>query len=289
MPSAAEKRRAFRELHKGGCFVIPNPSSVGEARYLQHLGFKAVATTSAGAAFSLGLPDNGVPRDAMLAHIRDIAAAADVPVNADFGNGFADDPQSLAENVRACVATGVAGLSIEDATGDPATPLYDFDLAVKRIRAARKAIDQAAADVILVARSECFLTGHKEPLKEAIRRLQQFAEVGADVLYAPGARRRDEIEAIVQAVAPKPVNVLVGAPIGLNVPDLAELGVRRVSVGGALARAAWGGFMRSAREIFEKGSFTTLAAAPTFAELNDFFAKDQRGRLQDDDGIDPDA
>ena len=281
MLSIADKRRVFRELHRAGCFVLPNPFDIGGARYLQHLGFKALATTSAGLAFSLGLADNAVPRDVVLEHNRAMVAATDLPINADFENGFADDPEGVAENVRLCVATGVAGLSIEDATGDRAKPLYEVDLAVERIKAARQAIDATGGETILVARSECYLTGHAEPRKEALRRLEKFAEAGADCLYAPGPRTREDIAAIVKAVAPKPVNVLVGGPVGLTVADLAALGVRRVSVGGGLARAAWGGFLKVAREIAETGRFDSLAGAASYAELNGFFAADagMRGDL----------
>jgi 2-methylisocitrate lyase-like PEP mutase family enzyme len=278
MPTIAEKRRTFRELHASGCFVLPNPSDIGGALWLQSLGFKALATTSAGVAFSLGLPDGKVSLDATVAHIAAVVAATDLPVNADFGNGFADRPEGVAANVRLCVETGVAGLSIEDQTDDPAKPLYDFDLAVERVTAAREAINAAGGDTLLVARTECYLTRHPEPLKEALKRLRRFAEAGADCLYAPGARTREDIAAIVKAVAPKPVNVLVGGPIGLTVADLAALGVRRVSVGGGLARAAWGGFMRAAREIAEKGSFDSLADAPSFAEIDGFFREDSRRR-----------
>jgi 2-methylisocitrate lyase-like PEP mutase family enzyme len=275
MPSVAEKRRLFRELHRSGCFVLPNPFDVGGALWLQRNGFKALATTSAGAAWALGLPDGGVSREAMLAHIRDLVAACDVPVNADFGNAFADAPDDVAGNVAACVATGVAGLSIEDATGDPAKPLYEIGDAVERVAAARRAIDANGGDTILVARAECFLVGHENPLRESIRRLVAYAEAGADCLYAPGPRRRDDIEAIVKALAPKPVNVLVGGAIGLTVADLAALGVRRVSVGGALARAAWGGFLRAARGLAE-GRFDGFADIPVYAEVDGFFRDETR-------------
>jgi 2-methylisocitrate lyase-like PEP mutase family enzyme len=275
MPSVAEKRRLFRELHRSGCLVLPNPFDVGGALWLQRNGFKALATTSAGAAWALGLPDGGVSREAMLAHIRDLVAACDVPVNADFGNAFADAPDDVAGNVAACVATGVAGLSIEDATGDPAKPLYEIGDAVERVAAARRAIDANGGDTILVARAECFLVGHENPLRESIRRLVAYAEAGADCLYAPGPRRRDDIEAIVKALAPKPVNVLVGGAIGLTVADLAALGVRRVSVGGALARAAWGGFLRAARGLAE-GRFDGFADIPVYAEVDGFFRDETR-------------
>jgi 2-methylisocitrate lyase-like PEP mutase family enzyme len=268
-----QRRATFRKLHQSGCFVIPNPWDIGTARYLRYLGFQALATTSAGFAFSRGLPDGAAPRDTVLAHVAEIVAAVDLPVNADFESGYAHDPEGVAENVRLCVATGVAGLSIEDATGDRATPLYDLPLAVERIRAARSAIDASGSGVLLTARAECFLVGHAEPLKESIRRLEAYAEAGADVLYAPGPRSREDIRAIVSAVAPKPVNVLMSANTGLRVSDLAELGVRRVSVGSSLARAAWGAFIRAAQAIAEEGNFAGLDGAAPFAELNGFFRR----------------
>jgi 2-methylisocitrate lyase-like PEP mutase family enzyme len=267
MSSAAHAE--FRKLHEAGCFVIPNPWDAGTARYLRHLGFKALATTSAGFAFSRGLPDTAVPRDAVLAHIAEIVAATDLPVNADFESGYAHDPEGVAQSVRLCVATGVAGLSIEDATGDRAAPLYELALAVERIRAARAAID--GSGVLLTARAECFLTGHPEPLKESIRRLRAYSEAGADVLYAPGPRSREDILAIVTAVEPKPVNVLMSANTGLRVADLAELVVRRISVGSGLARAAWGAFVRAAKMIAQEGGFAGLDGAAPFADLNAFF------------------
>jgi 2-methylisocitrate lyase-like PEP mutase family enzyme len=272
-PTVADKRRTFRQLHQAGCFVIPNPWDIGTTRYLQHLGFKALATTSAGFAFSQGRPDNAVPRDRVLAHVREIVEAADVPVNADFENGFAHEPEGVAESVRLCAATGVAGLSIEDSTGDAAKPLYDLDRAVARIRAARAALDKAGGDVLLTARAECFLVGRPE-LEEVIRRLSAYSEAGADCLYAPGLRTRDDIEAVIRAVAPKPVNVLMGAPSPLTVSDLAAIGARRISVGGSLARAAWGGFLRAARLIAEQGRFDGFADAAPSAELNGLFRRD---------------
>ena len=263
------RRAAFRKLHASGCFVIPNPWDVGTARYLLHLGFKALATTSAGFAFSRGLPDTGVSRDTVLAHIAEIVEATDLPVNADFEGGYARDPEGVAESVRLCVATGVAGLSIEDSTGDASQPLYDISAAVERIKAARAAI--GASGVLLIGRAECFLTGHADPLRESIRRLQAYAEAGADVLYAPGVRERADIQAIVSAVSPKPVNVLMSSNVGLKVSDLAEMGVRRISVGSSMARAAWGGFIRAAKAIAEEGSFAGFDNAAPFAELNGFF------------------
>ena len=273
MPAVAEKRRTFRALHQAGCFVIPNPWDVGSARYLQHLGFKALATTSSGAAWSAGRPDGGLTLDETLAHLALIAEAADVPVNADFTNGFADRPEGVATNIGRAIATGVAWLSLEDQI--PGTDqLYDVGLAVERVMAAREAIDAAGGDAILVARSECYLTGLENPLKVAIGRLTRFAEAGADCLYAPGIRTLADIRALVAAVAPKPVNMLVGWPSSPTVADLAELGVRRISVGGALARSAWGGFLKVVREIATDGRFDGFADAAPGSELDAFFRSD---------------
>jgi 2-methylisocitrate lyase-like PEP mutase family enzyme len=272
MATIAEKRRVFRKLHESGCFAIPNPWDLGTALYLQQLGFQAIATTSAGFAFSRGLPDNSVPRDVMLTHIRELVEATDVPVNADFENGYADEPDDVAENVRLCVATGVAGISIEDSTGDKEEPLYELHHAIARIEAARAAVDRQDADVMLVGRAECFLVGRMD-IEEVVRRLTAYAKAGADCLYAPGIRAPEEIAAVVRAVTPKPVNVLISAPGGLTMSDVAQLGVRRVSVGGALARAAWGGFTRAATELAEKGTFDGFAGAVAHGELNEFFAK----------------
>ena len=274
------RRAAFRELHRDGCFVLPNPWDIGTTRYLQHLGFRALATTSAGFAFSNGKPDASwaVTRDEMLSHIAQIAAATDLPVNADFESGYAHDSEGVALNVALCVNTGVAGLSIEDATGASANPLYEISLAVDRIRAARQAIDRSGTGVLLTARAECYLVGHDEPLKESIRRLQAYAEAGADVLYAPGVTKREEILAIVAAVHPKPVNVLMSSNTGLQVSDLAKMGVRRISVGSSLARTAWGTFIRAAKEIAEKGTFTSFDGTVSFAELNGFFKSDLKKR-----------
>jgi 2-methylisocitrate lyase-like PEP mutase family enzyme len=262
---------AFRDLHARGCFVIPNPWDIGTARYLQHLGFKALATTSAGYAFALGLPDGAVARDGMLAHISDIARATNLPLNADFGSGFADDPDQVARNVTACVAAGVAGLSIEDATGDRSKPLYEFSLAVDRIRAAKAAIDSSETGVLLTARAECYLVNHPEAFAESVRRLEAYAQAGADVLYAPGVTKREQIQAIVSAVAPNPVNVLMSSDTGLRVSDLAEMGVRRISVGSSLARCAWSAFISAATEIAENGTFGGLSKATAFTDLNTFF------------------
>jgi 2-methylisocitrate lyase-like PEP mutase family enzyme len=270
VPTIDEKRRTFRSLHETGCFVIPNPWDIGTARYLQSLGFKALATTSAGFAFSRGLPDGGVTREAMLAHIHEIVAATDLPVNADFENGYAHEPEAVAESVRLCIETGVAGLSIEDASGQPEKPLYDFDHAVARVRAARAAIDRSRAGVLLTGRAECFLHGRPE-LDEAIRRLVAYAQAGADCLYAPGIRTREQISAVIQAVAPKPVNVLVGFASELTVADLTALGARRISVGGALSRAAWGGFIRAAKLMADTGRFDGFADVAPHADLNRLF------------------
>jgi len=264
---------AFRALHASGCFVLPNPWDVGSAIWLQRLGFRALATTSAGFAFSRGLPDDtgAVPRDAMLAHFAEIARATPLPVNGDFQNAFADEPEGVAANVALCVATGVAGLSVEDATGDAAAPLYERALAVERVKAARAAIDASGVPVVLTARCEAWLVGAPEPARVAIDRLVAFAAAGADCLYAPGVRDPAQIGAIVRAVAPLPVNVLMSGPVeGLTFARLAELGVRRVSVGSALARAAWGGFVRAAAALAD-GSFDGLASATPFAELNQAF------------------
>lgn len=270
------RRAEFRRLHQSGCFVIPNPWDPGSARYLRGLGFKALATTSAGFAFSRGVPDgeSGVARDAMLAHIAEIVASVDLPVNADFLGGYAREPEAVGHNVRLCAATGVAGLSIEDSTGDRDRPLFDFPLAVERVKAARAAIDDSGAEVLLTARAECFLVGHADPLRESIRRLQAYADAGADVLYAPGPTKREDIRAIVAAAGSKPVNVLLGSNSGLTVADLAELGVRRVSVGGALARAAWTGFIRAAKELAEQGTTTAFEGIVSHGELNAFFERD---------------
>lgn len=280
MPSTAEKRKTFRKLHESGCFAIPNPWDIGSARYLQRLGFQAIATTSAGFAFSRGLPDNAVPRDVMLAHIRELVEATDVPVNADFENGYAHEPQEMAANVRLCLETGVAGLSIEDSTGDKAKPLYELDHAVARIQAARAAIDEGGDEVMLVGRAECFLVGRPD-IEETVRRLKAYAEAGADCLYAPGIRTRDEITAVVKAVAPKPVNLLIGGPGGLTIKEAAALGVRRVSVGGALARAAWGGFARAAKDLADNGTFDGFAGAAPYDELNGFFREDAQTRVME--------
>jgi 2-methylisocitrate lyase-like PEP mutase family enzyme len=279
MPTITDKRRTFHDLHKSGCFVIPNPWDIGSARYLQHLGFKALATTSAGFAFWQAYPDHAISRDLALAHFQAVVAATDVPVNADLEGGFAHDPAGVAESVRLAVETGVAGLSIEDSTGDKAKPLYDFDHAVARMRAARQAIDRAGGDTLLVGRSEGFVAGAPD-LDETIRRLKAYAAAGADCLYAPGIKTREEIAAIVQAVAPKPVNLVIGRPIGVTVAEVAGLGVRRISLGCGLARTAWGGFMRAAKLIADDCKFDGLADAASWAELNCLFAEDRKARAK---------
>jgi len=276
MVGSTSRGSAFRALHDSGCFVIPNPWDIGSARYLRQLGFRALATTSAGFAFSRGLPDSmdALSVDAVLAHLAEIVSATDLPVHADFQSGYAPDPDGVAASVRRCIETGVAGLSIEDSTGDPARPLFELSEALERLQAARAAIDASGAAVMLTARAECYLVGHPEPRRESIRRLEAYARVGADVLFAPGPRDAEDIRAIIEAVAPKPVNVLMSADSGLRVADLAALGARRISVGSALARAAWGGFMRAASRIASEGSFAGLEGAATFAELNGLFGSD---------------
>jgi 2-methylisocitrate lyase-like PEP mutase family enzyme len=262
----------FRSLHESGCFVLPNPWDVGTAIYLERLGFEALATTSAGFAFSRGKPDGGIPRDEMLAHIREIVNATSLPVNADFQAGYADEPEKVAGNVQLCIETGVAGLSIEDNSGQSDQPLYEKQLAVERIRAARSAIDSSKTGVVLTGRCEAWLVGHPEPLRTALNRLVAYAEAGAECLYAPGTAKPDEIEQIVKMVAPKAVNVLVsGFNRQLTVSQLANLGVRRISVGSGLALAAWGGFVRAAREIKTNSTFDLLANNASSADLNELF------------------
>jgi len=274
-PSTAEKRRTFRKLHESGCFVIPNPWNVGTARYLQGLGFKALATTSSGHAHSLGYADGAQSCDDVLAHFHELAAATDVPLNADFENGFADDPAGVAANVARCIETGVAGLSIEDSTSDPKVPLYDFDLALARVKAARAAIDKAGGDVVFTARTEGFIRGRPD-LEEAIRRLKAFADAGADCLYSPGIKTREQIEATVKAVGPKAINFLNSGAFGFTVSDLAGMGVRRISVGGTLARVAMDAFIKSARAIANDGKFDSFAGVITNPEINTFFGDDRK-------------
>lgn len=266
---AAEK---FRALHESGCFVLPNPWDKGTAIYLHHLGFKALATTSAGFAFARGKADGQVPRDEMLAHIREMAKATPLPVNADFLNGYADEPESLTENVKLCIETGVAGLSIEDNTGRTDAPLYEKNLAVERIRAARSAIDTSGMRVVLTGRCEAWLVGDADPLRTALDRLVAYAEAGADCLYAPGVSAPGEIEQIVKAIEPKPVNLLIsGFNHQLAFSQAADLGVRRISVGSGLALVAWGAFIRAASDIQTNGSFGLLGEAAKSAELNKLF------------------
>lgn len=271
-PSIADKRRAFHRLHERGCFVIPNPWDVGSARYLQGVGFKALATTSSGFAWSHGHPDGGMSRDRVLDHLAEMVEATDVPINADFEHGFAPDVEGLADSVRLAVQTGVAGLSIEDSTGNDGNPLFEIDVAVERMRAARAAIDKAGADTMLVGRAECFLVGLPD-IDQTIARLKAYSNAGADCLYAPGIRSVEHINAVVAALAPKPVNLLVGFNADLTLAQIADLGVRRVSVGGALARAAWGGFMRATNLILEQGRFDGFADAASGATLNKTFRR----------------
>jgi len=274
-PSTADKRKTFRELHKSGCFVIPNPWSVGSARYLQGLGFKALATTSSGHAHSQAYPDGAQSRDEVLAHFQELASATDIPLNADFENGFADDPDTVAENVTRCIATGVAGLSIEDSPQHKQFALYEFDQALARVKAARAAIDKAGGDVVFTARTEGFIRGRPD-LEETIRRLKAFADAGADCLYSPGIKTREQIEATVKAVGGKPINFLNSGPLGFTVSDLAGMGVRRISVGGTLARVAMDAFIKSARAIATDGKFDSFAGITTNQELNAFFANDRK-------------
>jgi 2-methylisocitrate lyase-like PEP mutase family enzyme len=272
-PTIADKRRAFQQLHASGCFVIPNPWDLGSARYLQSLGFPALATTSSGFAWSRGRPDGTSTRQAVLAHLHELVAATDVPINADFESGFARDAAGVAESVRLAIEAGVAGLSIEDSTGAGAGPLYEIDEAVARIRAARGAIDRAGGDTLLVGRAECYYIGRPD-LDETIARLKAYANAGADCLYAPGIRTPEQIAAVVAAVAPRPVNLLVGGASELTLPDIAALGVRRVSVGGALARAAWTGFINAAKAIAEQGRFDGFAGTVRGQELDALFRAD---------------
>src|SRR5438874_1057363 len=267
--TTADKRVTFRKLHESGCFVLPNPWDVGSAKALQHLGFEAIASTSAGFAWSVGKADNRVTLDEVCSHLTALCAAVDLPVNADFEGGFAHEAERVGANVARGVKTGVAGLSIEDSTGDAAKPLYERAHAIERIKAARKAIDADDSGVLLTGRCEGFLVGQAD-LDMVIDRLKAYSEAGADCLYAPGIKTKEQIVAVVKAVHPKPVNLLIGAS-GLSVSEAGELGVRRISVGGSLARAAWGGFMKAAREIAEQGTFTELANGYPGGELNKMF------------------
>ena len=268
--TTADKRAAFRKLHETGCFVLPNPFDVGSARALQHLGFKALASTSAGFAWTIGKADNRVTLEDVLQHLTALCGAVELPVNADFEGGFADEPAKVAANVALAVKTGVAGLSIEDSTGDAAKPLYERALGIERIKAARAAIDANHSGVLLTGRCEGFLVGQAD-LAMVIDRLNAYSEAGADCLYAPGIKTREQISAVVKAVQPKPVNLLIGAS-GLSVAEAADLGVRRISVGGSLARSAWAGFMSAAREMAEKGTFTELGKGYPGGELNKMFS-----------------
>jgi 2-methylisocitrate lyase-like PEP mutase family enzyme len=276
-PSTADKRRAFRTLHESGCFVIPNPWNVGSARYLQGLGFKAIASTSSGHAHSLGYPDGAQPLDTVLAHYRELAEATDIPLNADFEDGFGKSLEDVAANVTKCIATGVAGLSIEDSPQGGPHRLYEFDEAVARVKAARAAIDKAGGDVVFTARSEGFIRGRPD-LDETIRRIKAFVDAGADCIYTPGIKTREQIEATVKAAAPKPVNFLNSGSFGFTVSDLAAMGVRRISVGGSLARVAMHAFIKTATEIAKDGKFDGFADLISNAELNKFFGDDLKKR-----------
>lgn len=274
----AARRAAYRKLHEAGCFVQPNPWDAGSARWLKARGFPALATTSAGFAWTKGRSDQDVPLDMMLGYIADmVEAVPDLPVNADFENGYAQDEPTLARNVELCVATGVAGLSIEDATGDPANPLYDFDTALSRFKAARRAVDETGSGVMLTARAEAYLHGHPDPLPEVCRRIAAFAEAGADVLFAPGPRTTQEIREVVAAAGGKPVNIIVFADIGMSVDEIAALGARRISIGSALAKAAWTGFAAATEEL-AKGSFAGFRHNLPSSTLNGFFEADIKER-----------
>lgn len=276
-PSTADKRAAFRKLHQSGCFVIPNPWNVGSARYLQGLGFKAIASTSSGHAHSLGYPDGAQSLDVVLAHYRELADATDIPLNADFEDGFAKTPDEVAANVAKCIATGVAGLSIEDSPQGGPPRLYDFDEAVARVKAARATIDRVGGDVVFTARSEGFIRGRPD-LEETLRRIRAFVAAGADCIYTPGIKTREQIEATVKAAAPKPINFLNHGAFGFTVSDLAGMGVRRISVGGSLARVAMHAFIKTATEIENDGRFDGFANLITNAELNKFFDEDLKSR-----------
>ncbi|MGB7258184.1 MAG: isocitrate lyase/phosphoenolpyruvate mutase family protein [Pseudolabrys sp.] len=280
-PSTADKRRTFHELHKSGCFVIPNPWNVGSALYLQGLGFKALATTSSGHAHSQGRADGDQSIDEVLAHYRELADATDIPLNADFENGYAHDPDEVAANVTRCIATGVSGLSIEDFHGDDSRsePLYDFDLALKRVKAARAAIDKSGSNVVFTARTEGFIKNRPD-IDETIRRLKAFTDAGADCLYSPGIKTREHIEATVKAVGGKAINFLNSGPFGFTVKDIAGMGVRRISVGGTLARVAMNAFIKSAREIATDGKFDSFAGVISNADLNTFFRNDRANRAK---------
>jgi 2-methylisocitrate lyase-like PEP mutase family enzyme len=268
--STQEKRATFHKLHESGCFVLPNPWDVGSARALAQLGFKAIASTSAGYAWTIGKADNRVTVDDVCEHLTALCKAVDLPVNADFEGGFAHEPEKVAVNVARAVKTGIAGLSIEDSTGDKANPLYERALAIERIKAARAAIDADNSGALLVGRCEGFLWGITD-LAMVIDRLNAYAQAGADCLYAPGIKSKEHIAAVVKAVAPKPVNLLIGSS-GLSVAEAADLGVRRISVGGSLARVAWAGFMKASREMLQQGTFTELGNGFPGGELNKMFS-----------------
>ncbi|WP_270937865.1 isocitrate lyase/PEP mutase family protein [Falsiroseomonas oryzae] len=270
MRDAAAKREAFRALHAAGCFLLPNPWDVGTAKYLAAQGFPALATTSSGAAWSRGLADGAMDLDATVAHAAEIAAATDLPVNVDFGHGFGADAAGVEAACARCLDTGVAALSVEDATGDPARPLFPLEEAVSRIRAARRAADAAPGRALLVGRAECFLVSHPDPLADSLRRIAAYAEAGAEVLYVPGITTPDQIAAVVRAAAPKPVNLLVSRPIGLTLEQIAVLGVRRVSIGGALAGVAWGAVGRAVADL-KAGRFDALGTRMPGGELDRFF------------------
>jgi 2-methylisocitrate lyase-like PEP mutase family enzyme len=270
MTQRSARVSVFHQLHQHGCFVIPNPWDIGSARVLAQLGFKALATTSAGFAWSMGRPDNQVTLEATLDHLRAIAGAVDVPINADFGGGFAVEPDAVADHVSRAVETGIAGLSIEDSTGDPSNPLFEFRLALDRVKAARQAIDRSGTGVLLTARTEGFIAGLPD-INETSRRLLAFADAGADCLYAPGIKTMEDVAAVVAAGATTPVNVLVSSDF-TPVAELAAAGVRRISVGGALARSAWTGFLTAAREIAEHGTFSALSHAVSGVEINKLHA-----------------
>jgi 2-methylisocitrate lyase-like PEP mutase family enzyme len=269
-PSISDKRRIFSSMHKSGCFVIPNPWDVGSARYLESLGFQALATTSSGFAWSRGCADNSISREMALEHLNALVESVDVPVNADFESGFARTAAGVEESVRLAIETGVAGVSIEDSNGDVTNPLFSIDEAVERMKAARRAIDQSGGDTLLVGRAEGFFVG-KPDMEETIFRLRAYSNVGADCLYAPGISTPDQIREIVGACAGKPFNLLVGSTSQLTVADIAALGVRRISVGGAMARTAWGSFMRSAQKLANEGKFDGFSQAASGKELNRIF------------------
>jgi len=278
MTNTTDRYQMFRQLHQSGCFVLPNPWDLGSAQLLVQLGFPALATTSAGFAGSIGRPDKGVSLDESLSHLRAMAHGVPVPLNADFEGGFAIDPEGVGANVAAAVRTGIAGLSIEDSTGNPSDPLFERALAIERIQAARAAIDRGGTGVLLTGRSEGFIAGRPD-LAETIRRLTAYAEAGADCLFAPGLRSLSDISEVVRAVAPKPVNVVVGSDFA-TVTQLAEAGVRRISVGGGLARAAWTGFLEAAREIARDGTFTSLGRAVPGTEINAAFSPGSKPSAQ---------